>query len=65
MPVERKHLELVPHEMSEQEFWQRFFQSHYFHRERNATEPSTSTQLADPFADCVQLDEKGTAFPFS
>uniref|UniRef100_A0A183C017 BSD domain-containing protein n=1 Tax=Globodera pallida TaxID=36090 RepID=A0A183C017_GLOPA len=30
--VERKHLELVPHELSEQEFWSRFFQSHYFHR---------------------------------
>uniref|UniRef100_A0A914GZF8 BSD domain-containing protein n=1 Tax=Globodera rostochiensis TaxID=31243 RepID=A0A914GZF8_GLORO len=33
--VERKHLELVPHELSGQEFWSRFFQSHYFHQARN------------------------------
>uniref|UniRef100_A0A1I8BJ52 BSD domain-containing protein n=1 Tax=Meloidogyne hapla TaxID=6305 RepID=A0A1I8BJ52_MELHA len=55
--VERKHLELVPHELSEQEFWSRFFQSHYFHRERNPAEPSTSA-TDDTFADCVNMDEK-------
>uniref|UniRef100_A0A0N5APV7 BSD domain-containing protein n=1 Tax=Syphacia muris TaxID=451379 RepID=A0A0N5APV7_9BILA len=52
--VERKHLELVPHEMTEQQFWSKFFQSHYFHRER-AINPS----LSDPFSDCVKTDDAG------
>ncbi|KAI1733133.1 tRNA synthetase class II core domain (G, h, p, S and t) domain-containing protein [Ditylenchus destructor] len=51
--VERKHLELVPHEMNDQEFWTKFFQSHYFHRERSA-----EVNPNDPFADCVKMDEK-------
>ncbi|KAH7696646.1 BSD domain-containing protein, partial [Aphelenchoides avenae] len=50
--VERKHLELVPHELTEEEFWTKFFQSHYFHRERvNDMNPN------DPFTDCVKMDE--------
>ncbi|KAI3408135.1 hypothetical protein GPALN_011986 [Globodera pallida] len=65
--VERKHLELVPHELSEQEFWSRFFQSHYFHRARStpADMPSTSktgsTLTEDPFTDCIKMDEKDMA----
>ncbi|VDM41868.1 unnamed protein product [Toxocara canis] len=51
--VEKKHLELVPHEMSEQQFWSKFFQSHYFHRERPiAPNPS------DPFSDCIKADDR-------
>uniref|UniRef100_A0A915PDY6 BSD domain-containing protein n=1 Tax=Setaria digitata TaxID=48799 RepID=A0A915PDY6_9BILA len=49
--VERKHLELVPHEMTEQQFWAKFFQSHYFHREREAT-----SNPSDPFSDCAKAD---------
>ncbi|KAJ1373844.1 hypothetical protein KIN20_036370 [Parelaphostrongylus tenuis] len=50
--VEKKHLELVPHEMTETQFWTKFFQSHYFHREREVL-PNPN----DPFSDCVRLDE--------
>ena len=32
--VKRKHIENVPSKLSEQEFWTKFFQSHYFHRDR-------------------------------
>ncbi len=32
--VRKRHLEHVPHQMTEQEFWTKFFQSHYFHRDR-------------------------------
>ncbi|VDD92018.1 unnamed protein product [Enterobius vermicularis] len=52
--VERKHLELVPHEMTEQQFWSKFFQSHYFHRERVA-----NPNISDPFSDCVKIDDAG------
>ena len=50
--VERKHLELVPHELTEQQFWSKFFQSHYYHRERDVL-PNPN----DPFSDCVRLDD--------
>lgn len=57
--MEKKHLELVPHEMSEQQFWSMFFQSHYFHRERCVT-----PNPADPFSDCVKADDRGKIFSF-
>ena len=47
--VKRKHFESVPHKVSEQDFWQRFFQSHYFHRDR-------STTNKDFFLDCSKND---------
>ncbi|XP_074595365.1 transcription factor B1 [Brevipalpus obovatus] len=55
--VKRKHLEYVPHKLSESEFWLRFFQSHYFHRDRLLTGASSSIK-GDLFADCAKLDEQ-------
>ncbi|CAB3406565.1 unnamed protein product [Caenorhabditis bovis] len=51
--VEKKHLEMVPHEMTESEFWTKFFKSHYFHREREVL-PNPK----DIFADCVKIDDE-------
>lgn len=47
--VAKRHEELVPHKMSEVEFWNKFFQSRYFNRDRIK---------GDPFADIVKSDEK-------
>lgn len=46
--VARKHRELVPTKMSETEFWNKFFQSRYFNRDRSK----------DVFSDCARSDEK-------
>ena len=55
----------MPHKLSEEEFWQRFFQSHYFHRDRISS-------MKDFFNDCAKQDEadiqnaikKGITVPF-
>lgn len=50
--VKKKHMENVPNKLSESEFWTRFFQSHYFHRDR------LSLGTKDIFTDCVKYDEQ-------
>jgi 3-methyladenine DNA glycosylase AlkC len=51
--VQQKHYENVPDKMSEEDFWTRFFQSHYFHRDY------FNHSSKDLFADCARRDEQG------
>ena len=74
--VKRKHFESVPHKVSEQEFWQRFFQSHYFHRDRTTTpkdffvdsskndiDRALLKGIIDPFVDLSAMDDKTVPLP--
>ncbi|XP_067633884.1 general transcription factor IIH subunit 1 [Eurosta solidaginis] len=50
--VKRKHQENVPAKMSESEFWTKFFQSHYFHRDR------ITAGSKDIFTECGKIDDQ-------
>ncbi|XP_058830259.1 general transcription factor IIH subunit 1-like [Topomyia yanbarensis] len=50
--VKRKHAEHVPAKLTESEFWTKFFQSHYFHRDRIAA------GTKDIFTECGKIDDQ-------
>lgn len=50
--VKKKHVENVPTKLSESEFWTKFFQSHYFHRDR------LTSGTKDIFTECSRIDDK-------
>eukprot|EP01132_Coremiostelium_polycephalum_P012019 gene12019-14700_t len=43
--VEKAYKANVPHKISEQEFWKKYVQSKYFHRDRNLNVPSSDDDL--------------------
>jgi transcription initiation factor TFIIH subunit 1 len=49
--VKKKHGDCVPAKLSESEFWSKFFQSHYFHRDR------ITAGLKDIFVECGKIDD--------
>jgi len=51
--VKKKHLDNVPAKLTEQEFWTKFFQSHYYHRDRVHAQGTK-----DLFTECAKDDDK-------
>ena len=50
--VRTKYMEHVPIKLSETDFWTKFFQSHYFHRDR------IHAGIKDLFTECAKLDDQ-------
>lgn len=49
--VKKKHSECVPLKLTESEFWTKFFQSHYFHRDQ------LPSGMKDIFIECGKMDD--------
>lgn len=50
--VKKKYIENVPSKLTEAQFWTKFFQSHYFHRDRKYAESK------DLFTECGKIDDQ-------
>ncbi|KAF5302911.1 hypothetical protein FQA39_LY02091 [Lamprigera yunnana] len=50
--VQKKYVENVPAKLTEAQFWTKFFQSHYFHRDRKYVESK------DLFTECGKMDDQ-------
>lgn len=50
--VKKKYIEHVPAKLTESQFWTKFFQSHYFHRDRKYAESK------DLFTECGKIDDQ-------
>ncbi|KAG7171321.1 General transcription factor IIH subunit 1-like [Homarus americanus] len=49
--VKKKHIEYVPHRMTESEFWTLFFQSHYY-------SVHTTSRIENVFSECSKHDDR-------
>ncbi|KAJ8945079.1 hypothetical protein NQ318_005259 [Aromia moschata] len=50
--VKKKYVDNVPSKLTESQFWTKFFQSHYFHRDRKYAESK------DIFTECGKIDDQ-------
>ncbi|CAH1159331.1 unnamed protein product [Phaedon cochleariae] len=50
--VKKKYIDNVPSKLTESQFWTKFFQSHYFHRDRKYAESK------DIFTECGKIDDQ-------
>nr|CAH7730426.1 unnamed protein product [Callosobruchus chinensis] len=50
--VKKKYIDNVPSKLTESQFWTKFFQSHYFHRDRKYAESK------DIFTECGKMDDQ-------
>lgn len=55
--VRQKHFEMVPHLLTEKEFWKKFLESQYFHRDRIGLEIVAKKTPDDFFLQCAKQDD--------
>uniref|UniRef100_A0A1I7YZF9 BSD domain-containing protein n=1 Tax=Steinernema glaseri TaxID=37863 RepID=A0A1I7YZF9_9BILA len=53
--VEKRYNELVPKTYTKEQFWEKFFHSYYFNRDRPVG--SSASEKNDPFLPCIQSDD--------